>query len=79
MTSVNQLAGKYAVVTGGSGGIGSAIVRSMQEAGAVATSLDLSPPPHDDIPWLHCDVRSDDSVGSAVQQFFKQNERLDLV
>ena len=79
MTGVNQLAGKTAVVTGGSGGIGSAIVRSLQEAGAVATSLDLSPPPDHDIPWLHCDVRSDESVGSAVQQFFQQNGRLDLV
>jgi NAD(P)-dependent dehydrogenase (short-subunit alcohol dehydrogenase family) len=45
----------------------------------VATSLDLSPPPDHDIPWLHCDVRSDGSVGSAVRQFFQQNGRLDLV
>jgi len=79
MSGGNELAGKYAVVTGGSGGIGSAIVRSLQKAGAVAASLDLSPPPANDIPWLHCDMRSDDSVGSAVQQFFKQNGRLDLV
>ena len=79
MTSVNELAGKTAIVTGGSGGIGSAIIRSLQQAGAVATSLDLSPSPDKDIPWLQCDVRSDDSVGSAVQQFFQQNGRLDLV
>jgi len=79
MTSAKELAGKTALVTGGSGGIGSAIVRTLQQAGAVATSLDLSPPPDHDIPWLHCDVRSDDSVGSAVQQFFQQNGRLDLV
>ena len=79
MTSAKELAGKTAVVTGGSGGIGSAIVRTLQQAGAVATSLDLSPPPDHDIPWLHCDVRSDDSVSSAVQQFFQQNGRLDLV
>jgi len=39
MSGVNELAGKYAVVTGGSGGIGSAIVRSLQEAGAVATVI----------------------------------------
>ena len=79
MTGVNQLAGKTAVVTGGSGGIGSAIVRSLQEAGALATSLDLSPPPDNHIPWLQCDVRSDESVSSAVRQFFQQNGRLDLV
>jgi len=79
MTSAKELAGKTAVVSGGSGGIGSAIVRTLQQAGAVATSLDLSLPPDHDIPWLQCDVRSDDSVGAAVQQFFQQNGRLDLV
>lgn len=79
MTGLSELAGKTAVVTGGSGGIGSAIVRSLQEAGAIATSLDLAPSPDSDIPWLHCDVRSDDSVGSAVRQFVEQNGRLDLV
>ena len=79
MTGRNELAGKTAVVTGGSGGIGSAIIRSLQEAGAIAASLDLAPPPGSEIPWLACDVRSDDSVASAVQQFFQQNGRLDLV
>ena len=79
MTSANELAGKTAIVTGGSGGIGSAIIRSLQQAGAVATSLDLSPPPDNDIAWLRCDVRSDGSVSSAVQQFFGQHGQLDLV
>ncbi len=79
MTGLSELAGKTAVVAGGSGGIGSAIVRTLQQAGAAATSLDVSPPPDSDIPWLPCDVRSDDSVGSAVRQFVEQNGRLDLV
>ncbi len=79
MTGGDELAGKTAIVTGGSGGIGSAIVRSLQQAGATATSLDLAPPPDQDIPWLQCDVRSDESVQSAVQQFFRQNGRLDVV
>jgi NAD(P)-dependent dehydrogenase (short-subunit alcohol dehydrogenase family) len=75
----SELAGKTALVTGGSGGIGSAMVRSLQQAGANAASLDLSAPPDNDLPWLQCDVRSDESVQSAVQQFFQQHGRLDIV
>ncbi len=45
MSGATNWQASTAIVTGGSGGIGSAIVRSLQEAGAVATSLDLSPPP----------------------------------
>lgn len=79
MSEAKELAGKTALVTGGSGGIGSAIVQALQQAGATAASLDVSPPSRPDIPWLQCDVRSDGSVGAAVQQFFEQQGRLDLV
>ncbi len=79
MTNSGELAGKIAIVSGGSGGIGSAIIRGLQQAGGVAVSFDLSPPPDKDIPWLQCDVRSDNSVSSAVQQLFEKNGRLDLV
>lgn len=79
MSDAKELAGKTAIVTGGSGGIGSAIVRALQQAGATAASLDVTQPSHPDIPWLQCDVRSDSSVESAVQQFFEQHGRLDMV
>ncbi len=36
-----ELAGRVAVVTGGSGAIGAAIVKSLQRAGANAISLDV--------------------------------------
>ncbi|HLI63780.1 MAG TPA: SDR family NAD(P)-dependent oxidoreductase [Terriglobales bacterium] len=77
--STLELAGKTAIVTGGSGGIGQAIIHSLQHAGAVAASLDISPPPGKDIPWLECDIRRDDSVAAAVKQFHEQYGRLDLV
>lgn len=38
-----DLAGKVAVVTGGSGGIGRAIIAALEDAGAAAVSLDLAP------------------------------------
>ena len=77
--SALELTGKTAVVTGGSGGIGQTIIRSLHAAGAVAASLDVLPPPGKDISWLQCDVRSDDSVAAAIQQFHERHGRLDLV
>jgi NAD(P)-dependent dehydrogenase (short-subunit alcohol dehydrogenase family) len=74
-----ELAGKTAVVTGGSGGIGQAILQSLGDAGAMAASLDVMSPPTKGLPWLRCDVRSDESVAEAVQQFHRQHGRLDLV
>jgi 3-oxoacyl-[acyl-carrier protein] reductase len=79
MTGSNELEGKVAAVTGGSGGIGSVIVRTLQQAGATAVSLDLAPPPEGDIRWQQCDVRSDDSMAAAVQQLFREQRKLDLV
>ena len=79
MSDAKELAGKTALVTGGSGGIGSAIVHALQQAGATAASLDVAAPSRPDIPWLQCDVRSDSSVESAMQQFFEQHGRLDMV
>jgi 3-oxoacyl-[acyl-carrier protein] reductase len=77
--SDQPLAGMTAVVTGGSGGIGQAIIRSLQEAGAKPASLDISRPPDNEVLWLQCDVRSDDSVRAALQSFDQQHGRLDLV
>ena len=39
------LAGRLAVVTGGSGGIGRAVVQRLQEEGVAVAVLDLEPPP----------------------------------
>lgn len=79
MSDGKELSGKTALVTGGSGGIGSAIVRALQQAGATAASLDVTAPSRPDIPWLQCDVRDNRSVESAVRNFFEQHGRIDLV
>ncbi len=73
------LAGQVAVVSGGSGGIGRAIVQALEQAGARAVSLDLASPGEQSIQWVKCDVREDASVAAALEQVYRQRGRLDLV
>lgn len=80
MSAGQELAGKVAAVSGGSGGLGVAIIGALCQAGAVAVSLDLAPPPAgNEIRWKQCDVRNDESVKSALQETFRQHGRLDLL
>ncbi len=78
-STASELDGRVAVVTGGSGGIGQAILRLLQEAGVKAVSLDLVAPVEISSPWLGCDVREEGSVASAVQEVEHQHGRLDIV
>ncbi|MBI2679057.1 MAG: SDR family oxidoreductase [Candidatus Koribacter versatilis] len=72
-----ELAGQVAVVTGGSGAIGGAIVQALAGAGATAYSLDLAPP-QGRTPYVQCDVRQEASVAAAVEQVSQQHGRLDI-
>lgn len=71
------LAGKVAVVTGGSGAIGRAIVDALEQAGARAFSLDLANPGNlrD---WIQCDVREEKSIAAAVESVHSTAGRLDF-
>ena len=73
-----ELAGKVAVVSGGSGAIGRAILQAFEQAGARAVSLDLSDP-GDKRAWVKCDIREESSVLAALQSVYKTEGRLDFV
>jgi NAD(P)-dependent dehydrogenase (short-subunit alcohol dehydrogenase family) len=74
-----QLEGQVAIVTGGSGGIGTAILHALHNAGARAISLDVSPPQSKETLWIKCDVRDDASVAAAIAQVTQEHLRIDLV
>ncbi|MBZ5567055.1 MAG: SDR family oxidoreductase [Acidobacteriia bacterium] len=73
------LDGKVAVVTGGSGAIGSAIIAELEEQGARAVSLDLARPAASAALYQACDVGDDSSVSSAIEAVRREHGRLDLV
>ena len=75
----NELAGQIAVVTGGSGAIGGAIIRALATAGATAYSADITPPADESIPWVSCDVRTEACIGMALDQIDENHKRLDIV
>ncbi|MGB9071267.1 MAG: SDR family NAD(P)-dependent oxidoreductase [Terriglobales bacterium] len=78
MTQSADIRGKVAVVTGGSGAIGSAIARSLLAAGAKAIALDVVASPSPDLPWIQCDVRDDASVAGAVAEVVRQYGGIDI-
>ena len=74
----SSLKGKVAVVTGGSGAIGHAIMNTLIQSGASATSLDISEA-SDKRNWMKCDLRDAASVSAVVQSVYQKKRRVDLV
>lgn len=87
---MNRLAGKVAIVTGGSLGIGKAIVRRMAEEGAKVAILDVLGAEGDalegelraegfDAKYWSCDVARENQVAEVFDAVAKQFGRLDIV
>jgi 3-oxoacyl-[acyl-carrier protein] reductase len=72
-----DLKGQVAIVSGGSGVIGRAIIDALEQDGARAFSLDLANPGNKRR-WMECDVREENSVIAALESLNK-TERLDIV
>ena len=72
------LDGRIAAVTGGSGGIGKAIMEHLISDGAVPCSLDRTAP-GSGIDWIPTDVRDEDSVAAAVVELERRHGRLDIL
>ena len=85
-----RLAGKAAVVTGGSGGIGSATLRRFVAEGASVVCADVDDEKGEKLieelrsaggsaEYVHCDVTSLDEVGAAVAKCMSDFGRIDVM
>ena len=76
-----NMSGKIAVVTGGSSGIGAAIVNRFLEKGATVISLDLVKPSNQNRQAIHfdCDLTHEESVSLAFTDIKKNYGSVDII
>ena len=79
MSGFFSLSGKVAVVTGGSSGIGAAIVTRFRAAGALVVVADRLPPPANDEGFVRVDVSVEEEVESAFEGVVERHGGLDLL
>jgi len=77
MSAVRPLEGQVAAITGGAGGIGTAIANRLAEDGARVFSLDLAPA--EVAESITCDLREESSVSSAFQHLVQATGKLDIL
>jgi len=76
-----EMANKIAVVTGGSSGIGSGIVKRFAANGARVISIDLNKPEYEiaSVEHLSCDLTDESSVAQLFAQISKANPQIDVL
>lgn len=81
MSENQPLKGRVAVVTGGTGGIGTAICARLAKEGASVIAADLSDPGIDNpaVTFHPLDVTSEDSVKALAETVTKDHARLDIL
>jgi len=80
--TILSLENSVALVTGASGGIGSAICRALAEAGATVVASDLAQTPSEQRPpgdWIDLDVTSADDWERVVGDLRARHGRLDIL
>ena len=75
------MANKIAVVTGGSSGIGSGIVKRFAANGARVISIDLNKPEYEiaSVEHINCDLTDESSVAQLFAQISKENPQIDVL
>ncbi|XP_019164231.1 PREDICTED: zerumbone synthase-like isoform X2 [Ipomoea nil] len=77
-TAAKRLEGKVAIITGGVGGIGSAIAKVFCQHGAKVLIADTRDDESQSF-FVHCDVTSESDVQSAVNKAVSTHGRLDIM
>jgi NAD(P)-dependent dehydrogenase (short-subunit alcohol dehydrogenase family) len=75
------MANKLAVVTGGSSGIGSAIVHRFVTNGSQVISIDLNQPDYEDkaVQHINCDLTDESAVTQACKQISEKHQQIDIL
>lgn len=81
MTDWLNIEDRVYIVTGGSSGIGAAIVKELSEQGAKVVDSDLNEPKEkrDNVIYMHTDVTNKDEVNETVKKTYEKFGRIDGV
>jgi NAD(P)-dependent dehydrogenase (short-subunit alcohol dehydrogenase family) len=79
VAQVNEHDGRVAVITGGSGAIGAAVIDRLRNAGAVVHALDVQPSSGPEIHFHRVDVRNETEVDAVFSDIGKSAGRIDYL